>query len=316
MNDAPLLSEDFQRLYCDAAVFEPFSVLHPISFKRVLPFQSTAEVVDDRQLLETEAAHLAGRNDATRRAVVEEYFRCGLLEEMDAANLRSAIDDYDADFFEVMGTAYANAEKFACALRWFREFIRVLESENSLLRSDEAGVYASVGYCLYSLGMFEEAVAWSRSCIGPRQLADTVCQALLNYEAQSAGGGVQSVERLRSRTRYTIRAQATGDVEETVTRLKDAMQAMAPFQEVYIDWVNAESPNPAPCEGYPFGLDADGGNLVRHRMNLLFSLCGQADALVGRGYQREARRLLYEAAMLEPNASFIQDKLQGIEQKT
>ena len=52
---------------------------------------------------------------------------------------------------------------------------------------DAESVYASAGYCLYSLGLFEEAIAWSKSCIGPRQLADTVCRAMLNYEAQLPG---------------------------------------------------------------------------------------------------------------------------------
>jgi hypothetical protein len=32
------LSDGFQRLYCDATVFDGFSAFHPISFSRVLPF--------------------------------------------------------------------------------------------------------------------------------------------------------------------------------------------------------------------------------------------------------------------------------------
>jgi hypothetical protein len=44
-------------------------------------------------------------------------------------------------------------------------------------------------------------------------------------------------------------------------------------------------------------------------MNLLFALCGQADAFIAKGFIAEARRLLSEAAMLEPNADFIQERI-------
>ena len=67
------LSSGFQRLYCDATVFDAFSTFHPISFARVLPFQSQDPVVDDERLIGAEEAHLADRNDMTRREVVEAY---------------------------------------------------------------------------------------------------------------------------------------------------------------------------------------------------------------------------------------------------
>ena len=66
--DSPLLSDGFQRLYCDATVFALFSVFHPISFARVLPFQSQDLLVDDYRLIDAEEAHLADRNDHTGTA--------------------------------------------------------------------------------------------------------------------------------------------------------------------------------------------------------------------------------------------------------
>lgn len=103
------LSHGFQRLYCDATVFDPFSTLHPISFSRVLPFQPQDPVVDNARLIAAEEAHLASRNDQTRQDAVEAYCQCGLLPAEDAANLKSVIDDFGADFFELMGMVYANA---------------------------------------------------------------------------------------------------------------------------------------------------------------------------------------------------------------
>jgi hypothetical protein len=47
-------------------------------------------------------------------------------------------------------------------------------------------------------------------------------------------------------------------------------------------------------------------------MNLIFATCGQADALIKRGYLSEAKRLLSEAAMLEPAASFVQERLAAL----
>jgi len=308
--ETPLWSSGFRRLYCDATAFDSFSAFHPISFKRVLPFQSPDEAVDDRNLIAAEEAHLTERSDATRRNVVDEYFRCGLLQEAEAANLRSVIDCFDTDFFELMGLVYANAGMFRCALRWYRELIKVLETQNPSLRSDEESVYASAGYCLYSLGLFEEAIAWSKSCIGPRQMADTICEALIGYEVQSDGGEILRIERSGSRTRYTLCAPEAGDVSQRVAQLKTAIHALIPFHEVYIDWVKRESPvAETQPEGYPFKVELGGGSLLRHRMNLIFATCGQADALADKGYVFEARRLLAEAAVLEPNASFVSERL-------
>src|SRR5438309_1257495 len=100
--DTPLLSDGFQRLYCDANAFASFSVFHPISFAHVLPFQSQDLVVDYHQLICAEEAHLAHRNDHTRREVLDAYVKCGLLAEVEAENVKSVIDYFGADFFELM----------------------------------------------------------------------------------------------------------------------------------------------------------------------------------------------------------------------
>src|SRR5712671_4755 len=158
----PRLSDGFQRLYCDTSVFASFSGFHPISFARVLPFQSQDLLMDDQRLIDAEEAHLADRNDNTRRDVIDAYAKCGLLPEVEADNVKSVIGYFGADFFELMGLVYANAGMFICALRWYREFIAELEGKPrpGLDREsvDGESVYASVGYCLYSLGLFAEAI--------------------------------------------------------------------------------------------------------------------------------------------------------------
>jgi hypothetical protein len=47
-------------------------------------------------------------------------------------------------------------------------------------------------------------------------------------------------------------------------------------------------------------------------MNLIFATCGQADALAGRGYTAEAKRLLYEAALLEPEAYIVRERIKAL----
>jgi hypothetical protein len=44
-------------------------------------------------------------------------------------------------------------------------------------------------------------------------------------------------------------------------------------------------------------------------MNLLFAIGSHADALIATGHTAEAKRRLLEAAMLEPHADFIQDRI-------
>ena len=65
-------------------------------------------------------------------------------------------------------------------------------------------------------------------------------------------------------------------------------------------------------EGYPFQAEHDVGTLTQHRMHLIFALCGQVDALTDRGYTAEAKRLLLEAALLEPQAEFIRDRFKAM----
>ena len=89
------------------------------------------------------------------------------------------------------------------------------------------------------------------------------------------------------------------------------MSAFAPFQENYIDWFSSEGPTPEiQPEGYPFQAERDSSNLTRHRMNLLFATDSHADALIAGGHTAEAKRLLLEAAMLEPGADFIRDRIE------
>lgn len=268
--------------------------------------------MDDASLIAAEEAHLARRNDSTRREGVEAYRRCGLLSEEDAASLKPIADYFGADFFELMSEVYANAGMFLCALRWHRELIMELERQepDPTTHPDAESVYASRGYCLYSLGLFEEAIAWSKSCIGPRQLADTVCRAMLNYEAQLQGGCVQGVERAASKARYTVSAFDPTIAKQLTPRLTLAMSTAALFLQNQIDWISSEGPAPeVEADGYPFQAERDNSNLTRHRMNLLCATRGQAVALMRRGHIAEAKGLLLEAAMLEPRADFIQERI-------
>ncbi len=56
----------------------------------------------------------------------------------------------------------------------------------------------------------------------------------------------------------------------------------------------------------------DNGCLPRHKMNLLFATVAMADCSSECGNKAEARRLLQEAALLEPQADFIQDRFKAI----
>ena len=47
-------------------------------------------------------------------------------------------------------------------------------------------------------------------------------------------------------------------------------------------------------------------------MNFIFATCGQAGILIQRGYAAEAKRLLWEAALLEPGAGFIQEWIETL----
>ena len=74
-----------------------------------------------------------------------------------------------------------------------------------------------------------------------------------------------------------------------------------------------ESPAPAiPQEGYPLRLEIDASSLPRHKMNLIFATCGQADALMEKGYHLKAKRLLSEALMLEPQANIVAERLKAL----
>ena len=113
--------------------------------------------------------------------------------------------------------------------------------------------------------------------------------------------------------RYTISAFDAAFTSQSTPRLKSAMKSMAPFHEVYMDWVTPEwtVPEPSP-DGYPFQLEFDATTLTQHRMNLIFATCGRADALIAKGYQEEAKRLLNEAAMMEPQADCLKERIQSL----
>jgi tetratricopeptide (TPR) repeat protein len=311
-NPPPFLPS-FQRLYGDTAIFDAFSAWHPISFRRVPPLLAQDAGMDDPRLIAAETAHLAGRSDDTRRAVVEAYRQCGLLPEAEADAVKPVVDYFDADFFELMGDTYANAGRFVCALRWYREFIAELETHNPQAASDDESFHASVGYCLYSLGLFAETIAWTKSCFGPRLLADAECRALIEYEAQLQGGCLRGIERATNRARYVVSALDPAQADQITPRLKQALSTLAPFQESYIAWISTAAPAPEiQPDGYPFFPDRDAGSLTRHRMNLLFATCGEADALIAQGQTAEAKELLSEAARLEPRADIIQDRLKQL----
>jgi tetratricopeptide (TPR) repeat protein len=316
--ETPVFSDDFQRLYCDLSVFETFSTLHPVNFTCILPFQAGDPVADNPVLLAAETAHLAERSQATRLAVVDGFGECGLLSEEDAENMRNVIDyyesEFDAEFFEFMGEIYSNAGMFICALRWYRELIAELEGKHLELMSNFEGVYASVGYCLYSLDLYPEAITWSKSCIGPRQTVDTVIRALIDYEAQPFGASLQYVERAANRTRYTVVGNFDDEqVKQVVPKLEQALNWFRPFQESYLDLIRSDAPAPeSQPGGYPFGMERDIGPMIRHRMNLIFALCAHADELIERGNQALGKELLLEAALLEPRAEFIQNRINAL----
>ena len=122
-----------------------------------------------------------------------------------------------------------------------------------------------------------------------------------------------AVERAGLRTRYTVSAFDPAQASQTSARLKPTLSEFAPFEEIYIDWVSSEASAPEiQPGGYPFKVELDGGDLPRHKMNLLFATCGQADALIARGCTAEAKRLLFEAAMLEPEADFVRDRIKAL----
>lgn len=310
--DVSRFSPAFQAVYCDPAVFASFSDFIPISFARVLPFRAEEVVREHHQLLVAEEALLVEASEETRLRVVEGFSQCGLLSSEEVANLRQVIDFFEADFFELMGDVYVNARMFRCALRWHRELIRYLESvPNAAMRTDGEDVYASVGYCLYALGLFEEAMAWSKACIGPRQVADTVSRALIAYEAAPGGCALRAIERAGPRVRFLVSGFDAAFTSQCTPRLKMAMATVAPFQEVYMDWMTEGWKAPEPV-GYPFQPEFDGTALVRHRMNLIFATCGRADALAAKGFLEEAKRLLNEVYMMEPEAECVKERMRSL----
>ena len=122
-----------------------------------------------------------------------------------------------------------------------------------------------------------------------------------------------AIESVGFRTRYTVSTMMPDQPAQVSPRLKQAINNFAPFREVYLDWVKAETPKPEiQAGGYPFQAERDITAQIRHRMNLIFALCGQADELMARGFDGEAKRLLWEAALLEPQAEFVRARIQAL----
>ena len=319
-----MFSDSFQQLYGDTTLYEPFSTFHPVSLARVLPFQPDDPVIDDSALLGAEMAHLAARSDLTRSEVIDAYARCDLLSADDAGHVKSVLDLYDADFFELMGLVYANAGMYICALRWYREIIREVEAPRTSLHPgiDPDGVHASIGYCLYALGLFPEAIAWTKSCVGPRLVADTASEALLDYEARRVGGRLRGVERAGGRIRYTLSASDPAAARQITPQLKAALKSTALAPEFHLDWITEtaslpaslapaepSSDDPSPPDHQPLfdpvWMVRDNGDLPRHKLNLVFASHAWARELTEKGFIMEANQLLSEAALLEPSATFI-----------
>ena len=118
------------------------------------------------------------------------------------------------------------------------------------------------------------------------------------------------VERVGPRMRFTVAISDPAQGEQLAPRIKQAVNWLDPFREVNLAWEHADAAIPE-CEpdGYPFRLELGTHTLLRHKVNLVFALCAQADALMQQGHSAEAGRLLWEAALLEPQAGFIQARL-------
>src|SRR5262249_38773300 len=148
-----------------------------------------------------------------------------------------------------------------------------LEARRPKTLSDTESVYASVGYCLYSLGLYPEGITWSKSCIGARQTVEMMSRMLIEYELQQHGGSIRGVERAANRTRYTVSASDSAQASLLAQRLKETLNAFAPIQDTYIDWRNPDATLPGPRFDDNSILNHQLFEpLARHHMNLIFCL--------------------------------------------
>ncbi len=130
------------------------------------------------------------------------------------------------------------------------------------------------------------------------------------HERRATAGAKGKAVEIPVEQNFVARVLDESARRATCLALKAAMKALAPFQEVYMDWVVSDTPSSGTQpSGYPFKAELDGSSLLRHRMNLIFATCGLADALVQRGFCVEAIRLLTEVAMWEPEARIVTERL-------
>jgi hypothetical protein len=114
--------------------------------------------------------------------------------------------------------------------------------------------------------------------------------------------------------RYTVRSRLSPiDAVRSIGRLKRSMGVIAPFQEIWFDWIVPKPSTPwTENSASPFRAEFDVGSLPRHKTNLIFAACGLVDALMQKGYKLEAKRFLCEAMLLEPNAKIVRERLRAL----
>jgi hypothetical protein len=56
----------------------------------------------------------------------------------------------------------------------------------------------------------------------------------------------------------------------------------------------------------------DSSDVIRRKLTLIYATCAQADALIEKGFVFEAKRLLCEVALIEPQADIIRERLKGL----
>jgi len=155
---------------------------------------------------------------------------------------------------------------------WYREFIAELEANRAQAWTAKVltvKVFTRVSATVSTHWVCLQSDLVSKSCIGPRLISGVVCQALMNYEAQSTGGTIRSIERAGSRTRYTASTQNPAQAIQATPRLKAALEAFAPSQDSISIGCATNRPLRDPAGGYSLRLEIDASSLPRHKTNLI-----------------------------------------------
>lgn len=312
----PLFSPDFTQIYCDDKSFRSFSYLHPINLGGVLPFKKKDRILDEPSVVRAEVDLLENPSNDTRAKVISAYTSENFLDDATAKGLLEFIDFFDTDFYELIGELYSNAGMFRCALRWYHEYIRQTETTENTA-SDLDAAYASVGYCLYSLGLYSECIAWTKSCMGAWPFFDSIAKAVLRTHFGIREKVEVKTERAWNSTLWTVRGRFKPSELERFSvraeRIAEFLQTVIPRHRVR---VNVEDNYPGPftseSHGYPFNPHFDGNPSSRHKMNFLISSFSFAEVLVANGQTAEATGLLREALEIEPEAVFVRKKLETL----